>query len=275
MYFRGIVLKIILIKNCMHYNKGFHIKDNKGNNAFSYDMRTKYKSIYVSSLKTSDKAELTESDKIAFAEIEDEQEKGYKGIEPFLKLHNKKADIYIFDNHNHAFYFIYEQVYSKKIAKNLSLVHFDQHRDTRKPDTHFHQINPSHKELKDFFGFNISEKENISQLDKAYYYTNEVLNVGNFIDPLIEEGIIKDTIMMTSSYEIENNKMVLDEKEEFILDIDLDFFSEDMDYLKYEEKINAINTCIKKAALITICTSPFFVSFDRARKALKDIDLFN
>lgn len=258
----------------MHYSRGFYIKENKGNNVFSFDERKKYRSLYVPSLKESDNAELIMSDKIAFAEMEDDAEKGYCGIDPFLKLSNDKADIFIFDNHNHAFYFIYEQVFRNRIPKGLKLVHFDQHRDTRKPDVLFRQINPSKQDLKDFFGFDISGLDEVSQLDKAFYYTNAVLNVGNFIYPLIEEGIVEDAVMMTSSYEMENNIAMLESENGFILDIDLDLFSEDMDYLDYDKKINTINSLIKKASIITICTSPFFVSFDRAKKALKDIELF-
>lgn len=257
----------------MHYSRGFYINENKGNNAFSFDMRKKYRSIYVSRLEKADNADISMSEKIAFAEMEDDDEKGYCGIDPFLKLTNDKADIFIFDNHNHAFYFIYEQVYMGRIPRGLTLVHFDQHRDTRKPEMLFNQMNPSKQDMKDFFGFDISDHNEVSQLDKAFYYTNAVLNVGNFIYPLIEEGIVENAVMMTSGYEMDSSQEILESKEEIILDIDLDLFSEDMDYLAYDKKINTINSLIKKASIITICTSPFFVSFDRAKKALLDIEL--
>ena len=57
------------------------------------------------------------------------------------------------------------------------------------------------------------------------------------------------------------------------LDIDLDIFSKDMDYIPYDLKVSKIKDLIKKAKVITIASSPFFIEQDYAIKVLKE--LFN
>ena len=60
---------------------------------------------------------------------------------------------------------------------------------------------------------------------------------------------------------------------EYVLDIDLDIFSKDMDYIPYDFRINKIKDLIKGAKVITIATSPYFIEQNYAIKVLKE--LFN
>ena len=60
---------------------------------------------------------------------------------------------------------------------------------------------------------------------------------------------------------------------EFVLDIDLDIFSNDMDYIPYDLKVLKIKELIKRAKVITIASSPFFIDQNYAIKVLKE--LFN
>ena len=60
---------------------------------------------------------------------------------------------------------------------------------------------------------------------------------------------------------------------EYVLDIDLDIFSKDMDYIPYEFRLNKIKELIKGAKVITIASSPYFIEQDYAIKVLKE--LFN
>ena len=66
----------------------------------------------------------------------------------------------------------------------------------------------------------------INNIDDVFRYTNEVLNVGNFIKPALQHNIFSEVIIIDSSYGFE-----LDIEGEFVLDIDLDIFSKDMDYI--------------------------------------------
>ena len=101
-----------------------------------------------------------------------------------------------------------------------------------------------------------------------FRYTNEVLNVGSFIKPALKHNIFSDVVIIDSSYGFD-----LKIEGEFVLDIDLDIFSKDMDYIPYNLKVSRIKDLIKKSKVITIASSPFFIEQDYAIKVLKE--LFN
>ena len=65
--------------------------------------------------------------------------------------------------------------------------------------------------------------------------------------------------------------MAMDYPSDYVLDIDLDFFSRDMDYIDYDLKIGRVKEYIEGASLITIATSPYFIEQDKALKALRDL----
>ncbi|MDU5020876.1 MAG: hypothetical protein E6269_10030, partial [Clostridiales bacterium] len=98
--------------------------------------------------------------------------------------------------------------------------------------------------------------------------TNYVLNVGNFIKPALYHNIFSDAIIIDSTYGFE-----MDIDGEIVLDIDLDIFSKDMEYMSYDLRINKIREYINRANVITIASSPFFIDQGDAIKVLKE--LFN
>ena len=108
----------------------------------------------------------------------------------------------------------------------------------------------------------------IDNIDDVFRYTNETLNVGSFIKPALKHDIFSEVIIIDSSYGFN-----LDIEGEYVLDIDLDIFSKDMDYIPYDLKVSKIKDLIKKAKVITIASSPFFIEQDYAIKVLKE--LFN
>ena len=254
-----------------YYQKGFYLEKAIGNNSFSYSKRKSIKKIYIPNLKKTSDIILKEGLNYGFVEVDEGVELGFKGLESFLEYKSPEGvSYYIFDNHNHAFYFIYQEVFTKKIKNRQKMIHFDQHKDTRIPDLWL-------KDVKDIDVISFLEDIgmdipiNINSLDRAFYYTNGVLNVGNFISPLQEENIVSDLIIVDSTYSLSESQKFLDDKKSFIVDIDLDFFSEDMDYIDYGTKIDIIKKFLKKASIVTIASSPFFIDFKRAEKALYDI----
>ena len=60
-------------------------------------------------------------------------------------------------------------------------------------------------------------------------------------------------------------------QQNIILDLDLDFFAPEMDYIDFTLAKEVILDIASKADLITICTSPFFVDQERALKFLREI----
>ena len=223
---------------------GFYIDKPYGNNVFSYEKREN-KKIFVPRLIKGNLDDVQIGDNIAFNEIDEENEIKAIGLKNLVqyKFNNKK--IYIFDNHNHAFYFWMKSLKNKEFNKGCKLVHVDQHKDMREPNH-----------------YNV----NIDNLDDVFKYTNYVLNVGNFIQPALRKEIFSQVIIMDSSYSFD-----IKFEGEYVLDIDLDIFSKDMDYIPYDFRLNRIKDLIKYAKVITIATSPYFIEQDYAIKVLKEI----
>ena len=193
----------------------------------------------------------------AFAEKNENWEVEYfHGLKNFLRI--EKLDfppVSIFDNHNHAIVFRYNIIYGKEI-KNTELIHIDQHSDCWE--------NKNHLEL------NWNENE----LEKVFKFWNEKCNVGNFIPPAIESGMIVNQVQIRSTTALKN--LIINKNQNFILDIDLDFC------LDWIGKDNVNKEAVKilkekfyevwKAALcITIATSPYFLNQDLAIHIIEEL----
>lgn len=225
---------------------GFYIDEPTGNNIFSYDDRSN-KSIYVPRLIEGTLDDVKVGDKVVFSEIDFGEEINAIGLKNMVKYNFEEKDIYIFDNHNHSFYFWMKSLNKGMFNKGCKLVHIDQHKDMREPENYDVDIN---------------------NIDDVFRYTNYLLNVGNFIKPALHHNIFSEAIIIDSTYGFEINV-----EGEIVLDIDLDIFSKDMEYMSYDLRINKIKEYIKRAKVITIASSPFFIEQDYAIKVLKE--LFN
>lgn len=230
----------------MERYKGFYIDKPYGNNVFSYEEREN-KKIFIPKLIEGNLEDVKIGDNIVFNEIDEEIEVKAKGLENLVQYKFADKTIYIFDNHNHAFYFWMKSLKNNEFNKGCKLVHVDQHKDMREPQDY---------------------TVNIYDLDDVFRYTNEILNVGNFIQPALKKGIFSDAIIIDSSYGFD-----IKIEGEYVLDIDLDIFSKDMDYIPYDFRLNKIKNLIRGAKTITIATSPYFIEQDYAIKVLKE--LFN
>jgi len=229
------------IKPLQSLYAGFGINDPVGNNAFSYEQRQN-KSIYVPSLIQGTLADLVPGEKIVFSEIEDGIEKNRSGLKNFIYYPFQGKDIFIFDNHNHAFFFWLAAYQQGKIKPGLPLVHIDQHTDMRVPQA--------------WPGFSLDSDLDITEL---FDYTNQILNVGNFIQPALRLKLFSDLRIIDSS-----TTFTLDFPTPFVLDIDMDIFSNDMAYIDENLKITRIRKYIEKTHFITIATSPFFTNQEEA-----------
>lgn len=225
---------------------GFYIDKPIGNNIFSYEERSN-KKIYVPKLIEGTLDDVVVGNEVVFNEIDENIEIKAKGLKNMVKYNLKDKDVYIFDNHNHALYFWIKSLKLNNFNKGCKLVHIDQHKDMREPENYY---------------------VDMDNIDDVFRYTNEVLNVGNFIQPALKHSIFSEVIIIDSSYGFN-----LDIQGEFVLDIDLDIFSKDMEYISYDLRINKIKELIEKAKVITIASSPFFIDQEYAIKVLKE--LFN
>ena len=236
------------IQTLRKFYQGFYITEPLGNNAFSYQKR-KHKKIYVPPIIEGNPGDLAIGDEPAFSEINKGVEISPVGLKNFIYLGHQNKDVFIFDNHNHAFFF---WVYAAKIGKihlGSTLLHVDQHRDTREPTSYF--AFPHNREV---------------DLQSLFEYTNSELNVGNFIKPALAANIF-------SKLEIIDGRPAFERSfaEGFVLDIDMDIFSNDMAYIDDNYKIERIRDYLRSASLVTIATSPFFMDQIKAIRHIKTL----
>jgi len=214
------------------YNKWFYITEKIGNNAFSFEKR-KNKKLWVPSFKKID------------------------NFNEFYEFDWKWKKIYLFDNHNHALFFLYlakEEWLIKE--KNNILYHIDEHADYRDPDINLEK----------------------TDLESIFNYTNfSDINVGNYIIPAEKEGLIWKTIQIRNTKNLEDylnsplpqGRGVRDKG--IILNLDLDFFQPDLDFIDYNLKKKVVLDIAKKASVITVSTSPFFIDQELAIKVFKNL----
>lgn len=243
----------------MNYNKPFFINQNKWNNSFSFD-KVKNKKIYVPNLIDIDiwdldKIELqNDKNKVAFQDIWFDWKMSINHwLKNFYRIKYDWKEIILFDNHNHAFYFWFEAKKKWIILDNSKLIHIDEHADTR--DNQKYLLKPESDDLQ-----------------KVFDFTNYELNVGDYIIPAQKQWLIWDIVQIRSTSDLE--KYLSDTKNivwDIILNLDLDFFRPDLDFIDFDLKKKVILDVAKKAKLITVSTSPFFIDQDLAVKVFKDI----
>lgn len=248
------------------YKKSFYLTEAVWNNAFSYEKREN-KKIYIpclTEINSFDDIELQDNNgKIAFEDFWFDDKlstnywlKNFYKINPLLTSPQGRgitAPIYLFDNHNHAFYFWYLARNEWIIWDNNILIHIDEHADTR--DNNKSLLKPDSEDLQ-----------------KVFEFTNMVLNVWDYIIPAQEEGIIWDIIQIRNETNlVDYLEFKNDLSSNIILNLDLDFFQPDLDFIDYKLKKKVVLDAAKKASIITIATSPFFINQQLAIKVFKDI----
>ncbi len=233
------------------YQTPFTITDDISNNAFSFDKRTDPK-LYVPNVIEGQLSDVRMGDEVVF---EDTDEHGglrsCKGLKHFVRIPHPetKKPIVVVDNHNHVFYFWYEALQKGLIEDGSTLIHIDQHKDTRKPD----------------------EPLKSRDLESVFKYTNSILNVGNYIPPAMEDGLIGELISVTSELEVRSSKFEARSSKSIILNIDLDFWAPEMNYIDRKTSLDYTRTWMKQADLITIATSPFFIDQALAIEVLNQL----
>lgn len=239
----------------------FFISKPVGNNEFSYKLREN-RSLYVPDIidiSSFDEIKLQdEKDKIAFSDLSNDWTLAINyWLKSFYRIDWQWKKIILFDNHNHAYYYWMEARDKWIIWDSNTLYHIDQHADTR--DNWKYLLKPDSLDL-----------------NKVKDYTNNVLNVWNYIVPALEEGIISEIIQIRSEYDLQE---YIDTKHSIsnniILNLDLDFFAPELNYIPFELKKKVVLDIAKKAKVITIATSPFFVEQELAISVFKEIFWIN
>ncbi len=240
------------------YDKPFYITDEIGNNAFSFDKRQN-KQLYVPSLKKiSHVDEIEFWDEVVFEDYNiynDTQLDSCRWIKNFYELDWEGKKVYLFDNHNHAYFFWYLARDKWYITDNAKLYHIDEHSDMRDVD-------------------NYLVKPDSLDLEKVFHATNfSDINVWNYILPAQKEGIIWEIVQIRNEdnlKEYQNTHMQMQESN-IILNLDLDFYQPDLDFIDYELKKQVTLDVARKADVITVATSPFFIDQQLAIDVFKGL----
>jgi len=241
------------------YNKWFFIENPVWNNEFSFDKRQN-KKLFVPKIieaKSFDEIKFQDDlEKIAFEDFDfDDKLSTNYWLKNFYRFQMWWKEVVLFDNHNHAFYFWYEARSRKIIWDKNILIHIDQHADTRDNDK-------------------IISKSDSKSLEKVFDFTNFVLNVWDYIIPAQKEGIIENIVQIRNTKNLEDYLQNFSNRKnnsKIILNLDLDFFASELDFIDFELKKKVILDAFEKASYVTVCTSPFFVDQGLAVEKFKEI----
>lgn len=241
------------------YNKWFFIESPVWNNEFSFDKRQNKKLFVPEIIEAKSFDEIKFQDdlgKIAFEDFDfDDKLSTNYWLKNFYRFQMWWKEVVLFDNHNHAFYFWYEARSRKIIWDKNILIHIDQHADTRDNDK-------------------IISKSDSKSLEKVFDFTNFVLNVWDYIIPAQKEGIIENIVQIRNTKNLEDYLQNFSNKKnnsKIILNLDLDFFASELDFIDFELKKEVILDAFEKASYVTVCTSPFFVDQGLAVEKFKEI----
>lgn len=276
------------------YSKPFYISENIWNNYLSFKKRNNSKLYIPNLIKINNFSEIKllepSQEKITFQDFwfdwklstnfwlenfyEIEYDSGQtqrsaptENVGVNLCVHPNKK-IYLFDNHNHALYFWYLAKSQWKIKSWAILYHIDEHADYRDPE----------------------EKLEKTDLKSIFEYTNfSRINVGNYIIPAEREWLVWKIVQIRNTQNLEDylqksgqiqgtaptedsrGEPCVHPENNIILNLDLDFFQPDLDFIDYELKKKVVLDIAKKASVITVSTSPFFIDQKLALKVFKDL----
>lgn len=183
------------------------------------------------------------------------------GLESLVHIVQWDKDIYIIDNHNHAFACRWRSYINKKISRWSHLIHIDQHSDYAYPTQY----------LSDYIW-----SDNIQHISKLQIdnYTNEVLTIASFIKPSLQCGLCASHDMILSEYSLLHfDSWTVYSQSWIIVDIDLDFRAPEMWIEYYYQTIKKIRQFIDlpDVRCITIATSPTYIHQQRALQVLHDV----
>jgi hypothetical protein len=237
----------------MNYLSKNILTKNTGNNAFAWEMRTerhkKSPTLIIPSIIDGTIEDIKIGTDIVFEEIENKELRSCYGLENFVKI---EENIVVFDNHNHALYFWLEAVRKWIIHPGFELIHIDEHSD-------------------------LWNNENILNLETAiadpgyaWDFTNLSCNVGNYILPTIECGLVGNMIRIENEYQIDAY-MDYTPHENSVLNLDVDIFAPELDHIPVHKKMKIIQNLLTRVKYVTIATSPFFIEQWKAIQILKQI----
>lgn len=240
----------------MHYNEPYILKEKKWNNALSYLTREQFlgtkPELIIPSCISGNIEDVRLWEGIVFEEVENGILKSCKWLKHFLRLRENEIPTTIFDNHNHALYFWIKAIHEWRIKPWFELIHIDEHSDLWENENFF------------------DRDKSLKSLEYAWEFTNFSCNVGNYIVPAIKAWIVGKMIRIENEFQLDQYKNY-SPGANTVLNIDLDFFAPEMDFIPEEKKFKLIRKLLPKVQCVTIATSPYFIDQWLAIEKLKQI----
>lgn len=228
------------------YSQPFEIEGPVGNNALSFDRRGPSPKLWVPSVITGPFDDVVPGDRVAFEDFDEHGTlQSCRGLAHLIRTEWAGVPAVVVDNHNHAFYFWWEARLGGGLERGATLIHVDQHRDTRVPERPYEG----------------------RTLEDAFAYTNFHLNVGNYVVPAQQCGVVGGMQLVTSGEALGDLSLAAQRNK--ILNIDLDFFAPEMSYVDFGLAARFIAAHLATASLVTIATSPFFMEQAEAIRVLQ------
>ena len=251
----------------MYYKKPVFLSLPVGNNALTFHNRKKLWSdalVRIPQLSSWVLADVRFAYKDISYEYVDENGKliSSYGVEELIQINYHGKDVFIIDNHNHAFSLWWKSYHSGKISRWSHLIHIDQHSDFAEPEQYMEQY--------------FSLGKDITQLtqEQIDIYTNEILTIASFIKPALRMGLCASHEMVMTEYSVlEYDISKLDTFSSIILDIDLDFRAPEMSIQEYKKTIILVRKIISlpQVGCITIATSPTYIDQHKALEVIEDL----
>lgn len=250
----------------MSYNTKMILNGNRGNNAFAWKKREELywapPTLIIPNIIEWTLTDILIGDDIVFEEEEGGKIISCKGLKNFVQITIPQVKdpsqypaiklVTIFDNHNHALYFWIDALRKWIIEKWCELIHIDEHSDLWWNN---HTLNLENAIVDEQY---------------AWEFTNYDCNVGNYIIPAIESGLISHMIRIENEFQIDDY-MNYKPKKNSILNIDLDIFSSELEYIPTEKTIMLIKNLLAQVNYVTIATSPYFIDPWRAIEKLNEL----
>ena len=232
------------------YAQPFRIAEPVSNNVFSWEFESGG-SLYVPACVDGTLDDLAVGDETVFCDLSDDKKSLLKcrGLDRFVRTTWNGIPVAVMDNHNHALYFWYEARARGHFSTPVALVHVDEHSDKR----------PAHVPL--------AADATPAQ---AFQYANRDVNVGNFIQPLLDSGFLSSYQWIADEAGCER-VLASPPTAPYVLDFDADFFSPNLDYMDWGLRVRATRELARRAAFITVATSPFFIDQERAIKVIREV----
>ncbi|MBU1031617.1 UPF0489 family protein [Patescibacteria group bacterium] len=195
----------------------------------------------------------------------------------------KQIPVYIFDDHNHALFAWYEALNEHKIEKGVNLLHFDDHPDSSIPERPLCSQSSSLQDIADYarsiWCDVFIEPALSSGLIQSVYWVNYRKNWQNGKGQNMHRVSVIDTqASLSRDYTILRitNDLSLSPNVKFvpkrtIVDIDIDYFDSITDPNKENAEIERLREEMTHADVITIATSPGFISGERAIRLANEL----